>query len=91
MEEAVRCQRLLTEARQIMMLEPPESTEKKWLMMEEKETRRLEEIMEQLEDMEQRKPILDGNQSQEDKIKELEAVTKHESEDEESEDESDKD
>lgn len=49
--EISQCQTILEEARSILQLEPADSTEKKWVMMEEKETRRLEEIMEESKEM----------------------------------------
>uniref|UniRef100_A0A6A7G7A2 Protein msta-like n=2 Tax=Hirondellea gigas TaxID=1518452 RepID=A0A6A7G7A2_9CRUS len=89
LEEVQQCQQQLIEARQILMLEPPASTEQRWLRMEEKERRRLEEIMEQVEDLQATRLIVeqDEKQKQEDRVKELEDVTKQES-DSESESES---
>ena len=57
-------------------------------MMEEKESRRLEEIMEQLEEMKPGQQLLDEHEHSQhvEKIKQLEEITKQESDQEVSED-----
>ncbi|XP_018024102.1 SET domain-containing protein SmydA-8 [Hyalella azteca] len=51
LRQLAACRGTLDEARAILRLEPPDTTEEKWIMMEEKERRRLDEIMEQTQEL----------------------------------------
>ncbi|KAF2364129.1 SET domain [Trinorchestia longiramus] len=51
LKELTLCLQKLEEVRSILQLEPPDSTEEKWVMMEEKERRRLEETIEQTQEI----------------------------------------
>ena len=68
----------LKEAITILELEPENSTEAKWMLMAEKEKRRLEEVKEQLLEMEKGEEFVDNMEidpSHQKRVKEIESVT----------------
>ena len=71
-------QQYLKEAITILELEPENSTEAKWMLMAEKEKRRLEEVKEQLLEMEKGEEFVDNMEidpNHQKRVKEIESVT----------------